>query len=145
MNQKASQKATSSVERDFHKLLNSYNFGIDHQNNIDNCILAPLYDEITEISCIKNFCTIFGNDAYREFFCPTIMREGIRSEYNSKLLLLDKKNDPTYQSRKEYLNNEDEDLDSVDSFKQKLKRGRGKRKFKDIDSKIADDVDENQK
>ena len=35
----------------------------------------------------------------------------------------------------------DEDLDSVDSLEQKLKRGRRKRKFKDIDSKIADTVD----
>ena len=34
-----------------------------------------------------------------------------------------------------------EDLDSVDSFEQKLKRGRRKRKFKDIDSKLADTVD----
>ena len=82
MNQKASQKATSSVERDFYKLLNNYNFETDNQNNIDNCIFALFYDEVTEISCIKKFCTIFGNYTYREFFCPTIMRERIRSEYN---------------------------------------------------------------
>ena len=39
MNQKARQKATSSVEKDFYKLLNSSNFGIDCRNNINNCIL----------------------------------------------------------------------------------------------------------
>ena len=46
MNQKAWQKLTSSVERDFYKLLNNSNFGIDYQNNFDNYILESLYDEI---------------------------------------------------------------------------------------------------
>ena len=46
MNQKARQKATSSVERDFYKLLNYSNFIIDYRNNFDNYILEPLYDEI---------------------------------------------------------------------------------------------------
>ena len=44
MNQESRQKATSSVERYFFKLLNNSNFGIDSRNNIDNCILQPLYD-----------------------------------------------------------------------------------------------------
>ena len=39
MNLKARQKATSSVEKDFYKLLNSSNSGIDCRNNINNCIL----------------------------------------------------------------------------------------------------------
>ena len=77
MNQKARQKATSSVERDFYKLLNNSNLGIDCRNNIDNCILEPLYDEIGEIAYIKKFCTIFGNETYRDFFSPTVMREEI--------------------------------------------------------------------
>ena len=42
MNQKARQKATSPAERDFYKLLNNFNFGIDCRNNIDNCIGASL-------------------------------------------------------------------------------------------------------
>ena len=33
MNQKSRQKATSSVEKDFYKLLNNSNFGIDCRNN----------------------------------------------------------------------------------------------------------------
>ena len=46
MNQKAGQKATSSFERGFYKLLNNSNFGIDCRNNIDNCVLEPLHDKI---------------------------------------------------------------------------------------------------
>ena len=37
MNQKSRQKATSSGEKDFYKLWNNSNFGIDCRNNIDNC------------------------------------------------------------------------------------------------------------
>ena len=55
MNQKSSQKVTSSLERYFLKLLKNSNFGIDCRNNIDNCISEPLYDDFTEISYIKKF------------------------------------------------------------------------------------------
>ena len=54
MNRYSKQKATSSVEKDFYKLLNNSNFGIDSQNNIDNCVFEPIYDEIGEIGYIKN-------------------------------------------------------------------------------------------
>ena len=55
MNQKSRRKETSPVKRDFFKLLNNSNFGIDGRNNLGNCTLEPLYDEICEISCIKNY------------------------------------------------------------------------------------------
>ena len=95
--------------------MNNSNFGIDCRNNIDNCILEPLYDEIEEISYIKKFCTIFGNEAYRDFFFPSVMREEICHEYNTKLL--------------------------SEVIEQNLKKGRKKRKFQDIDSKITAAVD----
>ena len=46
-NQKSWQKATSPVERDFYKLINNANFGIDCKNNIDNCHFEPIYDKIS--------------------------------------------------------------------------------------------------
>ena len=55
MNQKSRQKATASVEKYFFKLLNNSNFGIDCCNNIDNCILEKLYDDLAEISHIKKW------------------------------------------------------------------------------------------
>ena len=60
MKKKARQKATSSVERGFYKLLNNSNFGIDCRNNIDNCILEPLFGDFSEIFYIKKFTTIFN-------------------------------------------------------------------------------------
>ena len=80
MNKKARQKAASSVERDFYKLLNNSKFGIQCRNNIDNCILELLCDEIAEISYIKKFCTIFRKETYKDIFSPTVMREEIYAE-----------------------------------------------------------------
>ena len=125
--------------KDFFKPLNNSNFGIDCRNNIDNCILEPIYDNLGEISYIKNFTTIFNDDTYSDFFSPEHMKEEIIQTFQGKILALDK-NDPTYEARKEYFENKmDEELDAVESFvKNKNKR---KRKFKNVDEKIAESLD----
>ena len=48
-------KAGRLVSDPSFKLLNNSNFGIDGRNNLGNCTLEPLFDEICEISCIKNY------------------------------------------------------------------------------------------
>ena len=68
MNPKSRQKAATPVETDFFKLLNNRNFEIDCRNNIDNCILEPLYDDFGQISYIKKFTAIFNDDSFRHFF-----------------------------------------------------------------------------
>ena len=75
MNQKSRQKATTSVEKDFFKLLNNSNLGIDCRKNIDNCILEPLYDGLGETSYIKKFTTIFNDDTIRYIFLPEYKKE----------------------------------------------------------------------
>ena len=77
MNQKSRQKATSSVERDFYKLLKNSNFGIDCRNNVDNCVLEPLFNDFEEIFYIKKFTTIFNDDTFRDFFLPALLRDVI--------------------------------------------------------------------
>ena len=62
MNQKSRQTTSSKVEKDFYKLLNNSNFGIDSRNNIDNCYLEPIYDDFYEISYIKKYTTIFFDE-----------------------------------------------------------------------------------
>lgn len=47
------------MERNFYKLLNNSNFGIDCGSNIDNRILELIYDEISEIAYIKTSDNIF--------------------------------------------------------------------------------------
>ena len=130
MNQKSRQKATSSVERDFFKLLNNSNFGIDCRNNIDNSILEPLYDDFTEISYIKKFTTVFSGDTFRDFFSPALLREEKTQTFQSKIFALDK-DEPMYAARKKcYENQMAEKLDAVDSF-EKNKKAK-KQEFKEI-------------
>ena len=68
------------------------------------------------------------------------MREEITRTFQSKIFALNKE-DPTYETRKEYFENKmNEELDAVDSFGKKNKNRR-KRKFQNIDEKIADCLD----
>ena len=90
MNKKARQHATSSVERDFYKLLNNSNFGIDCRDNIDNCIIEPLYDDTDEVSYIQKFVDI-SDDRYSDFHNSNLLKEVIIQKFNSKTLGLDKK------------------------------------------------------
>ena len=100
------------MERDFFKLLNDSNFEIDCRNNIDNCILEPLYDDLNEISYIKKFTTIFSDDTFTNIFSPVHLREEITQIFQSKIFALNIE-DPTYEARKEYFENKmDEELDA---------------------------------
>ena len=62
MNQKARQQANFSVEKDLHKLLNNSNFGIDSRNNIDHCIVEPLYDDIMKFRTLKHLEALARRD-----------------------------------------------------------------------------------
>lgn len=125
MNQRSRQKATSTIEEDFFKLLNNSNFGIDCRNNIDNCIIEPLYDDISEISYIRKCTSIYNNDDFKDFFSPVNMREELIQTFQQKIMLLDK-NDPTYEVRKQHYEDQmEEKLNAIDSFeKAKNKRKR---------------------
>ena len=101
MNKKSRQTATSSVEKDFYKLLNNSNFGIDCRNNIDNCVLEPIYDNFSKIAYIKNYTTIFNDEIYRDFFSPPLLRQEINQSYGAQIFALNKEV-PTYEARKKY-------------------------------------------
>ena len=136
MNQKSRQTATSSVEKDFYKLLNNSNFGIYCRNNIDSCYLEPIYDDFSEISYIKNFTSIFNDNTFRDFFSPCLLREEIHTTYDAKIFALNR-NDPTYESQKKFYEREKaEHLDVVNTFKNNKKAK--KRKFKSVADKISD-------
>ena len=79
MNRKSRQTATTSVEKDFYKLLNNSNFGIDCRNNIDNCALEPIYDDFSEIAFVKNYTKIFTDDTLRDFFFASYLKTRIKS------------------------------------------------------------------
>ena len=139
MNQKSRQTATSSVKKDFCKLLNDSNFSIDCRNNINNCFLEPIYDDFSEITYIKNYTTIFNDDTFREFFSPCLLKEEKNATFNTKIFSLNRE-DPIYEAGKKYFERKrEEELDAVDSF-EKNKKAK-KRKFQDVENKISHYLD----
>ena len=64
MNQNTRKTAKTKVEKDFYKLLNNSNFGYNCRNNIENCTLDLLYDDLDETSYIKKFTNILQNQYY---------------------------------------------------------------------------------
>ena len=121
INQKSHQTASSKVEKDFYKLLNNSNFGIDCQNNIGNRYLEPIYDDVNKISYIKRYTTIFSHKSLRDFFLPYLLRKEIEQTFQGKIFALNKE-DQTYEARKKYLDRKkEEELDTVNSFEKKQK------------------------
>ena len=121
MKQKSRQIAQTNVEKDFYKLLNNWNFGIDCRSNIDNRTLEPIYDEISEIAFIKKYENIFGNEKYFQFSEINVITEEVNEKYERLHLWLDK-NDPTYLARRyDYDSQREQDLNSVKSMEEQKK------------------------
>ena len=59
MNQVSRRQAKTKVEKDFYKLMNSSNFENDCRNNIDNCNIKAIYDEIEEISYVQRYASLY--------------------------------------------------------------------------------------
>ena len=121
MKQKSRQIAQTNVEKDFYKLLNNSNFGIDCRSNIDNRTLEPIYDEISEIAFIKKYENIFGNEKYFQFSEINVITEEVNKKYERLHLWLDK-NDLTYLARRyDYDSQREQDLNSVKSMEEQKK------------------------
>ena len=56
-NQRERKNAKSDIERDFFKLMNNANFGVDCRNNATNSSFEPIIDELNEVSYLKNIIT----------------------------------------------------------------------------------------
>ena len=68
MNQKARQTAGSSVEKDFYKLFNNSNLGIDCRNNIDNCYSNNSTLILQKYHTLKNVQLFFKDETFRDVF-----------------------------------------------------------------------------
>ena len=123
MNQNARKTAKTKVEKDFYKLLNNSNFGYDCRNNIENCTLNLLYDDLDEISYIKKFTKILQNQCYQEFFTKELLSQQIEGDFNEKIERLNL-DDPYYFALYEDLiDKKNEELEAADTyFSKKRKR-----------------------
>ena len=84
MNQNTRKTAKTKVGKDFYKLLNNSNFGCDCRNNIENCTLDLLYDNLDKISYIKKFTHILQNQCYQGFFTKELLSQQIEGNFNEK-------------------------------------------------------------
>ena len=101
--------------------MDNSNFEIDCRNNISNFKFEPIYDEIGEISFIKKYENIFGNEKYEDFTCIERMHEEIQQIFNEKPLPLDP-NDSTFEARKYSINIERaENFEALESMNEHKK------------------------
>ena len=99
MNQGARQKAETLVQKDFYKLMNNKNFGIDCRKILTIVSLNQFMKKIEEISFMKKYVNIFGNVQYKDFACVETMNEEVEQTFNNKQLAVDP-NDATFEARK---------------------------------------------
>ena len=55
MNKKSRQQSKNSVENDFYKLMNNWNFGYDYRNILDSCKFVSILDEYKELNYIHRY------------------------------------------------------------------------------------------
>ena len=120
MNQKSRQESKNDIEKDFYKLMNNSNFGYDCRNNLDNCKLVPIFDELKELTYIERY-NIF-DPKIAEFVTADLIKQNIEATYNDKLIKLDKE-DTFYQIKLDTLNTERlTNLEAANSFENKQKK-----------------------
>ena len=61
MNQKSRHSAKTAIQKDFYKLMNNANFEFDCRNSANNAKFELIIDEISEISYIKKYYSLFDN------------------------------------------------------------------------------------
>ena len=119
MNQNARKTAKTKVEKDCYKLLNYSKFGNDCRNNVGNCKLELMFNDLDEISYLKKFTNVMQDRQHREFFSVDLMREQVQKEYERKRQTFDE-DDPFYFSLMESLNQKrEEDLEAIELFSKK--------------------------
>ena len=88
MNQKSRESVSSKVEKDFYKLLNNSNFGIDCQKNIGNCYVEPVDDDFSEISFIKEQTNFLSDAKLKDFLLRDLLRDEIEQSFQTKTFAL---------------------------------------------------------
>ena len=88
MNQRSRQKAKTSVEKDFYKLMNNSNFGADCRKNIDNCNFTPIFDEINEIQSLRKYYSLF-DPKIKKFVSGKLLTDLAENKFNEATIKLD--------------------------------------------------------
>ena len=90
------------LKKIFTNLYNS-NFVYDCRNDLENCSLELLYDNLNELYYIKMFNNVFQNQTYKEFFTKELLLQHVDDEFNGKFEKLNVE-DRFYFSQKRRIN-----------------------------------------
>ena len=134
MNQKSRQVSKNDIEKDFFKLMNNSNFGYDCRNNLDNCKLVLIFDEMKELTYIQRYHNIFDPNIL-EFLTTDLIKKNMEETYNDKLIELDEE-DKFYQIKLKTLNTERlTHLEAAKSFENKRKKNKRKLTLNDYNDR----------
>ena len=89
MNQKFRQEAKNSIEKDFYKLMNNCNFAYDCRNNLENCQFIPIFDELKEITYLKQYYNYFDSKV-SSFVTADLIKPEVEEKYNDLKMKLPK-------------------------------------------------------
>ena len=121
MNQKSRQNAKNDIEKNFYKLMNNSNFGVDCRNNANNFKFEPLINEIDELTYIKKYHNLFDSKI-KSFVSSSILEENINQNFDQAISLI-KSDDPFKNiSITELKNKKQEEMDAVDCLRKREKK-----------------------
>ena len=117
-NQRKRQKAKTSIEKDFYKLMNNVNFGYDCRDDANNAKFQPIIDEVNEITYIKKYYNLFDNRVSK-FVNSDVLEQQVNEQFEQNISTV-KHNDPyktacikTFESQK------NKELDALKCLKEK--------------------------
>ena len=121
MNQRSRQNAKNDIEKNFYKLMNNSNFGVDCRNNANNFKFEPLINEIDELTYIKKYHNLFDSKI-KSFVSSSILEENINQNFDQAISLI-KSDDPFKNiSITELKNKKQEEMDAVDCLRKREKK-----------------------
>ena len=85
MNQKSRQESLTEIDKNFFKFLNNANFGYDCRNNLDSCVFEPIYDEIGEISYLRNYHKSLFDAKISSFVNLALLEKEIDKKFNDEM------------------------------------------------------------
>ena len=119
-------------------MLNNANFVYDCRNNLDNCLLVPIFDEMNEVTYldIERYYNYFDKEVLKFVSCDLI-RAGVEEKYNDSVMKLSK-DEKFCQVKLAALKAEkQQDLESVEAFEKKNKKMKRKRTIVDFSSNLS--------
>ena len=96
-NQHKRQKAKTSIEKDFYKLMNNAVFGYDCRDKGNNVKFQPIIDEVNEITYIKKYYILLDNRVSK-FVDSDVLEQQINQQLKQNISTV-KRDDPYKTAR----------------------------------------------